>query len=216
MPGKEVSYSAQWDGLFGDAPLKAPLPHLDTKRCLPAPSMELQAREPGARLVPFTKGIWVLPKLRNWLFREPWSFYDVVVRCGSVQRRRRLGCSARRRRRRRRRRRSILASPSPVSAFPSTLQPAPLFLLPLPCPSTTTDHWLHPGPAPGVPGGALDLHLARPVVGRRTLLRLRRPGHRRLLPQARGFSRFTSLHIGMPGIGETSGALQQKPRCSEF
>lgn len=94
MTGKEVSYSRQWDDLFGDAPLKAPLPRLDTKRCLPSPSMELQAREPGAARVPFTEDIWVLPKLRNWLFREPWSFYDIMVsgwgrRCGRGTRGRR-------------------------------------------------------------------------------------------------------------------------------
>ncbi|PRW39302.1 Palmitoyl-monogalactosyldiacylglycerol delta-7 chloroplastic [Chlorella sorokiniana] len=83
MTGKEVSYSRQWDDLFDEAPLKAPLPRLDTKRCLPSPSMELQAREPGAKLVPFTQDIWVLPKLRNWLFREPWSFYDIVT-TGSI------------------------------------------------------------------------------------------------------------------------------------
>lgn len=79
MEGKEVSYSRQWDGLFGDAPLKAPLPQLDTKQCLPSPSMKLQAAEKGATRVPFTEDVWVLPKLRNWLFREPWSFYDVMV-----------------------------------------------------------------------------------------------------------------------------------------
>ena len=85
MEGKAISYSAQWDGLFGvqdGKPLReAPGRVLDTRQCLPKPSMEAQAREPGARRLPWTSRfpVWATRKLNNWLAREPWSFLDVTV-----------------------------------------------------------------------------------------------------------------------------------------
>lgn len=67
-----ASYSAQYDELWASTPL-------DARRRLPKPSMEAQAREPGAKLVPLSH-VWALPKLNNWAGREPWSLVDLAVR----------------------------------------------------------------------------------------------------------------------------------------
>lgn len=67
-----ASYSAQYDELWASPPL-------DTRRRLPKPSLQAQAKEPGAKLVPLSK-VWALPKLNNWVGREPWSLFDVAVR----------------------------------------------------------------------------------------------------------------------------------------
>ncbi len=67
-----ASYSAQYDEISAKAPL-------DARRRLPKPSMQAQAREPGAKLVPLSS-MWALPKLNNWISREPWSLTDVGVR----------------------------------------------------------------------------------------------------------------------------------------
>lgn len=68
------SFSAQYDALFSG---KAPL---DSRARLPKPSMEEQAKEPGAWLVPLSDGVYVKKKLNNWVEREPWSLIDLAVR----------------------------------------------------------------------------------------------------------------------------------------
>ncbi|KAL4443614.1 hypothetical protein ABPG75_011351 [Micractinium tetrahymenae] len=67
-----ASYSAQYDELWAS-------PHnLDARRRLPKPSLEAQSKEPEAKLVPLSR-VWALPKLNNWLGREPWSLFDIAV-----------------------------------------------------------------------------------------------------------------------------------------
>lgn len=60
-----LSYSKQYDELFSQ-------PTLNTRQRIPKPSLEAQAKEPGAKRIPFSD-VWTTPK-NGWVGREPWTF----------------------------------------------------------------------------------------------------------------------------------------------
>lgn len=165
----------------------------------PAWSSRHASQAPDSSLTPRTYGCF--PSCATGCSGSPGASTTLWCAWERVQRRRRLVCSP--------------PPPPPLdscAAVPGTGQRLPWSahcnphppVRRFPAPPTTTDHRLHPGPAPGVPGGALDFHLARPVVGRRPLLRLRRPGHRRLLPPVRSFSQL--------GMAASPRVLQRMPQ----